>query len=262
MTIGDRIRAERERMGLTQEELGAKCGTTKQSIHKYESGTVTNIPLDRVERIACALEISPARLLGWDEVSYDTLKSTALEMAQTAAVSAFSAEARALAEDYDTLDLWGRRTLRAVADAELARVRGEEEERYTPAEKIIPLFGTAAAAGPGEPDTGEPWEDYAVRAESGAEFAVRISGDSMEPELHDGEIALCTKRRPEIGELVVVMVNGSLLCKQFITDSRNVFLRSLNRARADCDYDIWESGNDTVKCFGTVIHGPVPLADA
>ena len=128
-------------------------------------------------------------------------------------------------------------------------------------EKIIPLFGTAAAAGPGEPDTGEPWEDYAVPADSRAEFAVRITGDSMEPELHSGQVAMCTKRRPVNGELAVLMVNGSLLCKQFITDRENIYLRSLNRARRDCDYDIWATGNDTVRCYGTVLHPPVPLVE-
>ena len=116
-------------------------------------------------------------------------------------------------------------------------------------------------AGPGEPDTGEPWTDYAVPADSRAEFAVRITGDSMEPELHDGEIALCVKRRPEQGELAVLMVNGSLLCKQFITDRKNIYLRSLNRARKDGDCDIWASGNDTVRCYGTVLHRSVPLAE-
>ena len=51
---------------MTQEELGTICGTTKQSIFKYETGVVTNIPLDRLEKIAEALDISPAFLMGWD----------------------------------------------------------------------------------------------------------------------------------------------------------------------------------------------------
>lgn len=57
----------REAKQITQEELGATCGTTKQSIFKYESGVVTNIPLDRLEKIAVALDVSPAYLMGWDE---------------------------------------------------------------------------------------------------------------------------------------------------------------------------------------------------
>ncbi len=128
--------------------------------------------------------------------------------------------------------------------------------------KIVPLFGTSAAAGPGEPDTGMPWEDYAVPEDSRAEFAVRITGDSMEPELHDGQIALCVKRRPEVGEMAVMMVNGAMLVKQYIKDYYgNIYLRSLNRARKDCDYNIMATGNDTVKCFGTVLAKRVPLVD-
>jgi len=140
-------------------------------------------------------------------------------------------------------------------------------DRYADAEpvvqmKVVPLFGTAAAAGPGEFDTGLPWEDYEVPQDSAAEFAVRISGDSMSPELEDGQIALCVKRRPAIGDLAVMMVNGSMLVKQFITDNYNIYLRSLNRKRKDCDYDIMGSGNDTVLCFGIVlVDHKIPLVD-
>lgn len=66
MTLGERIRAAREGRRMTQEELGALCGTTKQTIFKYETGTVTNIPPDRLERLAAQLEVSPAYLMGWE----------------------------------------------------------------------------------------------------------------------------------------------------------------------------------------------------
>ena len=129
--------------------------------------------------------------------------------------------------------------------------------------KPVPLFGTSAAAGPGEPDTGLPWENYEVPEDSRAEFAVRITGDSMTPVLDDGEIALCVKRRPQVGDLAVIMVNGALLVKQYIRDNYgNVYLRSLNRARRDCDYDIMASGNDTAMCYGIVMLAKrVPLVD-
>lgn len=67
MTVGTRIKKAREAADMTQEELGVICGTTKQSIFKYETGVVTNIPLDRLEKIAEALKVSPAYLMGWDE---------------------------------------------------------------------------------------------------------------------------------------------------------------------------------------------------
>ena len=67
MTIGERIKKKREELGLTQEELGRLCGTTKQSVFKYENGIVTNIPLDRLSTIAEKLNVSTAYLMGWEE---------------------------------------------------------------------------------------------------------------------------------------------------------------------------------------------------
>lgn len=71
MNIGSRIRSARENAGLTMEELGKKCGTTKQTIYKYETGKVTNIPLDRLQLIASVVGVSAAYLLGWEEAEAD-----------------------------------------------------------------------------------------------------------------------------------------------------------------------------------------------
>ena len=132
-------------------------------------------------------------------------------------------------------------------------LRPLEGEKQEEPQKIIPLFGTAAAAGPGEMDTGLPWERYPVPADSNADFAVRISGDSMEPLMHDGQIVLCEEKSPQVGDIAVMMVNGALLIKQYISDGHNTYLRSYNRERRDLDLDIWETGNDTVVCYGIAI---------
>lgn len=66
MSVGGRIRQAREAKGITQDELGRRCGTTKQTIFKYENGIITNIPLDRLERIAGILEVLPEDLMGWN----------------------------------------------------------------------------------------------------------------------------------------------------------------------------------------------------
>lgn len=66
MTKGDKIRKAREDKHITQEELGTLCGTTKQTIFKYENGVITNIPFDRLELIAEILDVSPAYLMGWE----------------------------------------------------------------------------------------------------------------------------------------------------------------------------------------------------
>lgn len=67
MTIGQRIKAAREAADMTQEHLGRICGITKQAVYKYEAGIVTNIPIDRLERIAQSLGVSSAYLMGWEK---------------------------------------------------------------------------------------------------------------------------------------------------------------------------------------------------
>ena len=68
-TIGDKIRVARESARMTQTELGKACGTTKQTIYKYETGAITNIPMDRLADIAEALNITVEYLMGWDNPS-------------------------------------------------------------------------------------------------------------------------------------------------------------------------------------------------
>lgn len=78
MTLGDKIRIARENAGLTQGELGKRCGTTKQTIYKYEIGKITNIPIDRLEKIADIVGVSTASLLGWEQA--DSLPDNILPM--------------------------------------------------------------------------------------------------------------------------------------------------------------------------------------
>ena len=66
ISLGEIIRALRKRNKLTMRELASAIGTSKENIYKYEHGKVTNIPLDKLESIAKALEVSPAYLTGWE----------------------------------------------------------------------------------------------------------------------------------------------------------------------------------------------------
>ena len=65
-SIGENIKKRRIAMGMSQVKLAAEIGETKQTLWKYESGTVTNIPLAKVEALAAALSCEPAELLGWE----------------------------------------------------------------------------------------------------------------------------------------------------------------------------------------------------
>ncbi len=66
MTVGDRIRQTRKQAGMSQIELAAEMGVIKQTLYKYESGIVTNIPYEKVEVAAKALGVTPGYLMGWE----------------------------------------------------------------------------------------------------------------------------------------------------------------------------------------------------
>ena len=66
MTIGERIKAERERQGLTQEELAQKLGYAHRSaVNKIEAKT--SLPTKTIQKIADALGVAPRTLMGWED---------------------------------------------------------------------------------------------------------------------------------------------------------------------------------------------------
>ena len=65
--IGHRIKECRERIGITQTDLANSIGELKQTIYKYESGFIENIPIKKLVLIAEHLKVSPGYLMGWEE---------------------------------------------------------------------------------------------------------------------------------------------------------------------------------------------------
>ena len=78
-SVGENIKRLRIAKGLSQVKLAAEIGETKQTLWKYESGTVTNIPLAKVEALAAALSCEPAELLGWELEKHGSISSMAEE---------------------------------------------------------------------------------------------------------------------------------------------------------------------------------------
>lgn len=68
--IGDRIASARKIAGLTQGELGEKCGIHLQTVSKWERGIHTP-NADELLKIATVTNSSPNFLLGYsDEIIY------------------------------------------------------------------------------------------------------------------------------------------------------------------------------------------------
>lgn len=66
MTTGERIKALRQELGMSQAELGEKIGVKTPAIYKYENGLVVNLKRSTIEKLATALNVSPSYLMGFD----------------------------------------------------------------------------------------------------------------------------------------------------------------------------------------------------
>ncbi|WP_443660550.1 helix-turn-helix domain-containing protein [Clostridium algidicarnis] len=67
MDMNEKIKAKREELGLTLQEIGEYLGVSKATVQRYESGEIKNLKLGSIEKLAEILKISPSYLMGWEE---------------------------------------------------------------------------------------------------------------------------------------------------------------------------------------------------
>ena len=67
--MGTRIKNLRSENNMTLEELGNKVGVGKSTVRKWENGMIANMRRDKIAKLADALNVSPAYLMGWNESS-------------------------------------------------------------------------------------------------------------------------------------------------------------------------------------------------
>lgn len=139
MTIGEKIKNLRTSFAMTQEELADAAGTTKQTIHKYETDIISNIPASKIKALADKLKTTPAYLMGW--------------------------------EDNNSIDSNNERedTIPIPIVGEVAAGMGRIADNHTIGYMNIPSSWLSST------------EEYVL---------LKISGDSMEPEMHSGDLAL------------------------------------------------------------------------
>lgn len=174
----------------------------------------------------------------------------------------YSSEVMQVAQDYDSLDHWGKQVVRSVIDDEKERCEDEKNFRLAfqeekPEPKVIPLFLSAPAAGIAAPIMGEDYVDYTLKDDDppAAMFSVKVDGDSMEPDFPDGSMVFCNKDPLQNGDIGVFAVDGESVIKQYYYDRLMgiTYLFSLNRKRADADITLTRSSGQTLTCLGRVI---------
>lgn len=85
-SLNENIKKARSASNKTLEDVAAIVGVSRQTIQKYESGVISNIPSDKVELLAKALDTTPAFLMGWENSSptadimrYDNIRPISLK---------------------------------------------------------------------------------------------------------------------------------------------------------------------------------------
>lgn len=248
MSFGQRLRERREELGLSQAALAERLGVRQSAIGNYETGV--SFPREEILlRLFDCLEVDPNYLY------QDSFR---------AGKQVLSRPESALLKRYRALSPAGRRTLQAVAESlEVYQAEMEEEQpRQDP--KIIPLYCSPAAAGYAAPVFGEDYEPHLLTEDrpQGAEYAVRIQGDSMAPWIADGSVAYVNRDPLTDGDVGIFCVDGEMLCKQYHKTGGTVYLFSLNRQRADADVVLTSSSGRSLVCMGRVMMHGFPLPEA
>ena len=102
--------------------------------------------------------------------------------------------------------------------------------------RSLPLYSLAVSAGTGQFLDGEDYEMVEVGAEvpDGANFGVRVAGDSMEPAFHDGQTVWVRQQRSLMtGEIGIFLYDGNAYLKQLVALENSMALHSLNPAYSD-----------------------------
>ena len=65
--MAQRIKALRQKKGLTLEQVAEVVGVGKSTVRKWETGMIANMKRDKIADLAKALGTTPAYLMGWPE---------------------------------------------------------------------------------------------------------------------------------------------------------------------------------------------------
>lgn len=74
MDIHDRIKLRRLELGLTLKDIAKKLGVAESTVSRYETEDIKNMGIDKIEKLAYALDCSPGYLMGWEiDIDIDKL---------------------------------------------------------------------------------------------------------------------------------------------------------------------------------------------
>lgn len=210
--------------GLTNETLADLSGVPKSTVAKIASGITKNPSLDALQAIA--------KVLGCSLDDFGDNKRD----------NAFTPEELSLVRKYRRLDDDGQYMVDTVIGIELERC-----ERSAPMGKIL-YYDLPASAGTGnylESEYPTYMEIPQEEIPHGADFAVRIAGDSMEPDFFDGDVVFVKRGEVRRGDVGIFVIND----EGYIKELGDGVLISHNKKYADIEI----GENDSQYILGKVV---------
>ena len=174
--------------GYSYPELSKITGISKSSLQRYATGETKKIPIDCIEAIAKATNVSPKYLMCWDDESIKTYKF----------VKTITDPEHTLSQEKEKNN---------IIDRMLATSKTFDPNSMIP----VPIVGNVAAGYSCLAETNI--ESYSlVDSESilsGYEYMwLRVKGDSMEPLILEGDLVLVRLQGTvESGDYAVVIVD-------------------------------------------------------
>jgi phage repressor protein C with HTH and peptisase S24 domain len=167
-----------------------------------------------------------------------------------------TSDEKAIVQGYRGLDRHGKNLVRLVIDAEVDRIK-EQAAVETPVIDLgtIRHYFYSPAAGP-DGLAEDEFEDIPRTEDMPrcADFCVTLSGDSMEPYLHDGQMIFVARDR-QVNRLDVGVwyYQGGTYVKQLDKREDAIYLLSANPDREAANLRIpYESEHD-LRCYGKVL---------
>ncbi len=219
-SFAKKMKELKTRRGYTASELSERSGVPLGTLNKLLAGIIEEPKISTAKAIAAALGTTLAAMMG--------------EASDTPTAD----DERKLLLDYRAADGYGKALVRKVAEMESGRTADDSETvderilRATAGEEgaviTLPLYYSPVSAGPGAVLDNGSYETIDVRAgyaTEQADFALRVSGNSMEPRFKSGDIVLVHQQNAVLfGELGIFIADGEGYFKRFMGDR----LHSLN----------------------------------
>ncbi len=247
MSFSERVKSIKKEKGITNEALSAASGIPMGTLGKLLSGFTEEPKLSTAisiaEALGCSLEYLACGKEEQPELS--EVEKTRLEKFRMLDSHGTRVCDFILDEEYMRCTALSRNTVADITDAISRKKPVEKKARMI----RIPFFADSVSAGLGIHLGSNDSQDISVvenEKTKRADFALRVSGDSMEPRYHDGDILLVENTPSiEVGQLGIFICDG----EGYFKELGNGCLVSLNSKYAPIPLSQFES----FSCRGTVI---------